>query len=1737
MTAPRARERAGPPSPPERRPPRRGGSSSPSTYAASAAGPAGPACLVGARRGLVRSARALAATALLALTGALALPATAQAQTVTTLVSNNGQAAATAVSLSTQRRGQRFSTGSNPDGYSLSSVDFTTTTNGSFSVQVCGVSGVSPTSSCTGLTAPSGSAAGTKSFTVPAETVLAADTTYSLVTDAGTFGLEAEATTRNAEDAGHVSGFGIANAYEYEQSNATWTTSGTGKSFKVVIKGTVVGVPTVTATAVTSSPGADNSYETGEVIQVTVTFTEAVTVDTGNGTPSLELTIGSNPRDAEYSAADSTATALVFAYPVTTNDHDQNGISIDANALELNGGAIHKEGDTSTDALLTHGALSTQSGHRVNLAPQIVSGGVSVTSSPDANSSYVTGDVIQVTVTFDEAVTVDTTNGTPRLALTVGSNTRDAEYSAADSTATALVFAYPVAADDHDQNGISIDANALELNGGAIHQEGDTSTDALLNHDALSRQSGHRVNRRPFIVSGGVSVTSSPDANSSYATDDVIQVTVTFSEAVTVDTTNGTPSLALSIGSNTRYAAYSASDSTATALVFAYPVAADDNDQNGISIAQDALGLNGGAIHEQGDTTASAVLDHGALSTRSGHRVNRDAFIVSGGVSVISTPRAATETYGAGETIEIEVEFSEVVNATTDTDFVISVSGMRRAALLRGSGTDKLVFGYTVQAGDSDGDGIWIGDQDRTLVGNRGGAPQDGAITSVATGRAANLTHGGLGTQSGHKVDGSLTPPSTDPVWSATMTAGDTQAGHGYDRTDLDAPTIGALDDDNFDYESISYGVLAIDVATNVVRFVVAEAGLPTNEILTLELGGHALAFSDRHNDISSQSQWYWTVPAELDDPATEFPVGSTATVCLRTATQVCPAGRIVTPNNPPVFTSSAAFSADENATAAGTVEASDNDTEDDVTGYAITGGADQALFSIDSTSGALTFDMAPDFEDPQDAGADNSYEVTVQATSGTGTREKTATQTIAVTVINVDEGQSGTVTVGDTSPMVGDALTASAANEADPDGLPDPFAPAWQWYRTPAAGSETEISGATSAAYTVVEADLGATLTAKASWTDKGGFANTLASAPTSAVAAGDGARPKLSIAGAEGAEDEGVEFTVTLSETGAADVTATWTASFGSDDTADAADLTATTTDMVTVAAGATTTTFTVPVANDTTDEDDQTFTVTLSGVSSNALLGAATAKGTIEDDDDPPTLTVEDMTVNEGNQDPDDLVKRGFPLRVTMSEASEKRIRFKVRRAELATDTASHADLTNSNSYIEVGSIAPGATEDIFQMTMLHDDSLDEDDETFTVEIYRLENGTAGEKTQSTITIEDDDPEPSVTVAGGTATEGDAVAFVVTLSAVSGRDVEVDYASGTLTIDATSETDPQSAVSGTDFTAASGTLTIEEGETTGTIEVETTEAAAAENAETFTLTLSNPMNATLGMPSAATGTINDRALSTDATLSSLVVNDGTSNLTLDPAFVSTTTVYEVSVAGSVDEVTVTPVTNHASANFEIRDLDGDALADADAMAAGHQVAVAVGATYFLVTVTILVTVAEDDTTTRNYNVEVTRPLETLTPPADALVSNIGQGTGYITSRKAIAQGFGTGSNASGYTLTGVDVASAGSTAFTAQVCGADTNGRPTSTCTNLMPLGTFAVGAVSFTAPPNTVLTQDTSYAVVVTASGNAHGWGLADTNGEDAGKADGWSIRDDSAYRFHDEAPTSCQPPDDLSQWLP
>ena len=200
MTAPRAREQADPPSSPDRRPPRRGGGSSPSIYAASAAGRRVPPV---ARHGLVRCARALAAAALLALSGALAFAVSAEAQTATTLVSNVEQS--TYTTGSRRQVSQPFTTGSNEDGYTLTGVDVVSASSTGFTAQVCGVDSTNrPTSACWDLMRPVLFAVGTMSFTAPTNTVLGKSTTYTVVV---------KARTTNTQPSGETWGGVYANAY------------------------------------------------------------------------------------------------------------------------------------------------------------------------------------------------------------------------------------------------------------------------------------------------------------------------------------------------------------------------------------------------------------------------------------------------------------------------------------------------------------------------------------------------------------------------------------------------------------------------------------------------------------------------------------------------------------------------------------------------------------------------------------------------------------------------------------------------------------------------------------------------------------------------------------------------------------------------------------------------------------------------------------------------------------------------------------------------------------------------------------------------------------------------------------------------------------------------------------------------------------------------------------------------------------------------------------------------------------------------------------------------------------------------------------------------------------------------------------------------------------------------------------------------------------------------------------
>ena len=144
-------------------------------------------------------------------------------------------------------------------------------------------------------------------------------------------------------------------------------------------------------------------------------------------------------------------------------------------------------------------------------------------------------------------------------------------------------------------------------------------------------------------------------------------------------------------------------------------------------------------------------------------------------IAIISEPVRDNNTYGIGETIEIEATFSTSVDVDGNPGLGLRVdSDWRSARYLRGSGSDKLVFGYTVKSTDSDTDGIRMPGGYQDNDGRWHNLNDHTAITASGTEKVVSRVYAGIDDQSGHKVDGSLTPMGTGMEITSEPASGDT---------------------------------------------------------------------------------------------------------------------------------------------------------------------------------------------------------------------------------------------------------------------------------------------------------------------------------------------------------------------------------------------------------------------------------------------------------------------------------------------------------------------------------------------------------------------------------------------------------------------------------------------------------------------------------------------------------------------------------------------------------------------------------------------------------------------------------------------------------------------------------------------------------------------------------------------------------------------------------------------------
>ena len=176
------------------------------------------------------------------------------------LVSNLSQTADQNATYS-RDHGQAFTTGNNSSGYSVTSVTIVSTdpNNDAIPLQICEVDGsVHPTTVCTDLTPPDSYPQGNLTYTVPTTTPLTldADTTYMLVFKAPVAPtlLRVSATSSNDQDPTSLTGFSIANAFQWYNTSNTWVIGNFSRAIRITITGkvnlTAPGAPTdLSATA------------------------------------------------------------------------------------------------------------------------------------------------------------------------------------------------------------------------------------------------------------------------------------------------------------------------------------------------------------------------------------------------------------------------------------------------------------------------------------------------------------------------------------------------------------------------------------------------------------------------------------------------------------------------------------------------------------------------------------------------------------------------------------------------------------------------------------------------------------------------------------------------------------------------------------------------------------------------------------------------------------------------------------------------------------------------------------------------------------------------------------------------------------------------------------------------------------------------------------------------------------------------------------------------------------------------------------------------------------------------------------------------------------------------------------------------------------------------------------------------------------------------------------------------
>ncbi|WP_079204027.1 cadherin domain-containing protein [Pseudomonas sp. CC6-YY-74] len=392
-------------------------------------------------------------------------------------------------------------------------------------------------------------------------------------------------------------------------------------------------------------------------------------------------------------ASDAAGNASEQAVSLSINNLDEVAPSFTsgavASALNENSGAgqvVYTATSTDSGDIATGSTVySLKAGSDAGLSINASSGAVTLAGNPDFESkaSYsftvvatdVAGNASEQAVSLSinnlDEVAPSFTSGAVASALNENSGTGQVVYTATstdsgDIATGSTVYSLKAGSDA----GLSINASsgAVTLSGNPDFESKASYSFTVVATDVAGNASEQAVSLSindldevaPSVSSLAISGATGAQ-NSRLNAGDVVNVTVTMNEATLVNTSGGTPRVALTIGGSTVYADY-VSGSGSTALLFSYSIQAGETDANGIAIGIDALTLNGGILQDAAGNAAS--LSHGAVADNSSYLVDTTAPTLSS-----SSPADNATAVAVGSNIVLT--FSEAVVAGSG-DIVIS---------------------------------------------------------------------------------------------------------------------------------------------------------------------------------------------------------------------------------------------------------------------------------------------------------------------------------------------------------------------------------------------------------------------------------------------------------------------------------------------------------------------------------------------------------------------------------------------------------------------------------------------------------------------------------------------------------------------------------------------------------------------------------------------------------------------------------------------------------------------------------------------------------------------------------------------------------------------------------------------------------------------------------------------------------------------------------------------------------